>query len=267
MFVGGVGKGSGTDRPHRRRRRSVWWLLGAAQAVLALAIAVLTSAALLLPMAASSAASVSPHHHTNATTRPEVLDARASPWELSAKGGWTTIVGKVRFASACHLVALDWHHSELPSRRCSAGSFSEKLWLAPNRGHVAETQAFVLVASGKGTAKGEFFVRLAPAPIVMVTTTTVAPTTSRTTNVPVATVPDGAGPRLTRRAAPFDAERHNHDDDGTDSALRPDNAPRPPRRPRRPRRPYDDYDDRPDDYDHDIWGIELRFGLVLGLTE
>ena len=126
------------------RRRPSWRL----------ATAVLTSVAVLLPMAASSAASVSPHHHTNATTRPEVLDARASPWELSAKGGWTTIVGKVRFASACHLVALDWHRSELPSRRCSAGSFSEKLWLAPNRGHFAETQAFVLVASGKGTAKG-----------------------------------------------------------------------------------------------------------------
>ena len=68
------------------RRRPSWRL----------ATAVLTSVAVLLPMAASSAASVSPYHHTNATTRPEVLDARASPWELSAKGGWTTIVGKVR---------------------------------------------------------------------------------------------------------------------------------------------------------------------------
>jgi hypothetical protein len=149
------------------------------------AIAVLASAALFVPTAASSAASVSPHHHTNATTRPEVLDARASPWELSAKGGWTTVVGKVRFASACHLVALDWHHSDLPLQHCSAGRFSERLWLAPNKGHVAEAQAFELVASGKGTAKGEFFVRLAPAPAVMVTTTTVATTTSAATTAPV----------------------------------------------------------------------------------
>ena len=146
-------------------------------------IILLASAVVLLPMAASSAASVSPHRQANASARPEVLDAQASPWELSAKGGWTTIVGKVRFASTCHLVALDWKQSDLPSRRCSAGRFSEKLWLAPNRGHLAEAQAFELVASGKGTAKGDFFVRIAPA--LMVTTTTVATTTSVTSTVPV----------------------------------------------------------------------------------
>ncbi len=207
------------------RRRPSWRL----------ATAVLTSVAVLLPMAASSAASVSPHHHTNATTRPEVLDARASPWELSAKGGWTTIVGKVRFASACHLVALDWHRSELPSRRCSAGSFSEKLWLAPNRGHFAETQAFVLVASGKGTAKGEFFVRLAPAPIVMVTTTTVAPTTSRTTNVPVTSaLPTGPAPVVPVGPLPLTPSATTTTTTAP-TATTTTRRPRPPRRPRRPR--------------------------------
>ncbi len=155
------------------RRRTLWRP----------SIILLASAVVLLPMAASSAASVSPHHQAKASARPEVLDAQASPWELSAKGGWTTIVGKVRFASTCHLVALDWKQSDLPSRRCTSGRFSEKLWLAPNRGHFAEAQAFELVASGKGTAKGDFFVRIAPA--VMVTTTTVATRTSATSTVPV----------------------------------------------------------------------------------
>ena len=155
------------------RRRTLWRP----------SIILLASAVVLLPMAASSAASVSPHRQAKASARPEVLDAQASPWELSAKGGWTTIVGKVRFASTCHLVALDWKQSDLPSRRCTSGRFSEKLWLAPNRGHLAEAQAFELVASGKGTAKGDFFVRIAPA--VMVTTTTVATRTSATSTVPV----------------------------------------------------------------------------------
>ncbi len=153
------------------------------------AIAVLALTAVMLPMAASSAASASPHRQTKVSMRPEVLAARASPSELSAKGGWTTIVGKVRFASACHVVALAWHHSELPSRPCSAGSFREKLWLAPNTGHVAESQAFELVATGKGTARGEFFVRLAPTPAVLVTTTTLARTTSTTSAAPVTTMP------------------------------------------------------------------------------
>ncbi len=158
---------------HLLRRRTLWRP----------SIILLASAVVLLPMAASSAASVSPHRQAKASARPEVLDAQASPWELSAKGGWTTIVGKVRFASTCHLVALDWKQSDLPSRRCTSGRFSEKLWLAPNRGHLAEAQAFQLVASGKGTAKGDFFVRIAPA--VMVTTTAVATRTSATSTVPV----------------------------------------------------------------------------------
>jgi hypothetical protein len=155
------------------RRRTLWRP----------SIIVLASAAVLLPMAASSAASVSPQRQAKASARPEVLLAQASPWELSAKGGWTTIAGKVRFASTCHLVALDWKQSDLPSRRCTSGRFSEKLWLAPNRGHLAEAQAFELVASGKGTAKGDFFVRIAPA--VMATTTTLTTRTSATSTVPV----------------------------------------------------------------------------------
>ena len=74
------------------------------------------------------------------------------------------------------------------------------------------------MASGKGTAKGDFFVRLAPAPIVMVTTTTVAPTTSATATAPVTSaLATRAGSRLTRRAVPCDAERDNDDDDGTDN--------------------------------------------------
>jgi hypothetical protein len=155
-------------------------------------IAVLVSMAVMLPMATSSAASLSPHRQTKLSMRPEVLAAAASPWQLSAKGGWTTIVGKVRFASACHLVALAWHHSELPSRPCSAGSFREKLWLAPNTGHVAESQGFELVAVGKGTARRGFFVRLAPTPVIRVTTTTVARTPSTTSAAPVTNVPTTA---------------------------------------------------------------------------
>ena len=109
---------------------------------------------------------------------PAVLSARATPWELPAKGGWTTVVGKVRSARACHLLALDWKHPTLPSQPCSSGSFSERLWLSPNSRHVAESQAFELVASGKGTAKGKFFIRLAPAPLPPPTTTATAATTT-----------------------------------------------------------------------------------------
>ncbi len=156
------------------------------------AIVFLVSAAVMLPVAASSAASVSPHHQAKASTRPEVLAVRASPSQLPAKGGWITIVGQVRFASACHLVAPAWHHSELPSRPCSAGSFRERLWLAPNTGHVAEAQGFDLVATGKGTARGEFFVRLAPAPVAKLTTTTAARTTSTTSVTPVTSTPTSA---------------------------------------------------------------------------
>ena len=95
---------------------------------------------------------------------PEVLEARADPWELPAKGGWTTVLGRVRFASTCHLVALDWRHGVLPSESCSKGDFSEKLWLSPNERYVVESQAFEIVAtSAEGTAKGEFFARLAAA--------------------------------------------------------------------------------------------------------
>ncbi len=111
---------------------------------------------------------------------PEVLDARANPSALPAQGGWTTVVGKVRFASTCHLVALDWHHGALPSQNCSHGNFSEKIWLSPNKGHGDESQAFELVATGaRGTAKAKFFARLAPAPLPpAIPTATVATTTS-----------------------------------------------------------------------------------------
>ena len=155
--------------------------------------------------------------------------------------------------SACHLVALDWHRSELPSRHCSAGSFSEKLWLAPNRGHFAETQAFVLVASGKGTAKGEFFVRLAPAPAVMVTTTTVAPTTSATATAPVTSVlhfpscpvvPVGPLPVTPSGTTTTTSGTDNDYDDTTTTTRRHDD--------------HDDHEHRPvDHYDHDSCGVEL----------
>ena len=67
----------------------------------------------------------------------------------------------------------------LPSQDCSSGKLSEKVWLSPNKGHAPESQAFELVAtSAKGTAKGEFFARLAPAPLPPTTTTTTVATTT-----------------------------------------------------------------------------------------
>jgi hypothetical protein len=58
-----------------------------------------------------------------APAHPQILSARADPWELPAKGGWTTVAGKVRNAKACHLVALGWKHPDLPAQDCSQGSF------------------------------------------------------------------------------------------------------------------------------------------------
>lgn len=157
------------------------------------AVTVVAMAALLVPMAAATPATASARHQGRRGTRPEILEARADPWELPAKGGWTTVTGKVRFASTCHLVALDWKHGVLAAKRCSNGNFSEKLWLAPNKGHVAESEAFELVAAGaKGTAKGKFYARLAPAPLPVATTTTLATTTSSppvTSNVSTGVVP------------------------------------------------------------------------------
>ena len=131
------------------------------------------------------------------TAHPAVLSASASPWELAAKGGWTLVIGHTRDAKTCHLVALGWAHPVLPSQDCSAGTFSEKLWLSPNKNHVAESQAFELVAAGEGTAKGEFFVRLAPAPVPLVTTTTTAATSPATSTPPVTSgLTTGAPPPL-----------------------------------------------------------------------
>lgn len=149
-------------------------------------IALVGSVALLLPVTAPSSATpasvtASTRHAGHRDARPEILEARATPWELPAKGGWTTVLGQVRFASACHLVALGWRHGVLPSQYCSTGKFSEKLWLAPNKEHIAESQAFEFVAtSAKGTAEGKFFARLAAAPLPLPppTTTTAATTTS-----------------------------------------------------------------------------------------
>lgn len=124
---------------------------------------------------------VGPNTHNLA---PAVLSAKANPWELPAKGGWTTVNGRVNYASSCRLVALDWEHPDLPSQSCGPGTFTEKLWLSPNDKHVAESQAFELVADGHGSAVGKFFVTVAAAPSLppaTTTTTTVAPTTTTTT--------------------------------------------------------------------------------------
>lgn len=117
---------------------------------------------------------------------PAILSARANPWELPAAGGWTTVDGKVRNARTCHLEALGWKHPTLPSQGCASGTFTEKLWLSPNEKHVAEPEAFELVATGGGTAVGKFFVRLAAAPLPppTTTTTTAAPVTT-TTSPPI----------------------------------------------------------------------------------
>ncbi|MGC8628414.1 MAG: hypothetical protein ACP5VR_12860, partial [Acidimicrobiales bacterium] len=63
---------------------------------------------------------------------PGILEARANPWEMSYKGGWTTITGKIVNAKTCHLVALDWAHPELAAQPCTSGNFTQKLWLSPN---------------------------------------------------------------------------------------------------------------------------------------
>jgi hypothetical protein len=125
---------------------------------------------------------------------PEVLSARATPWELPAKGGWTTVTGMVRNATTCHLNALAWKRPVLPSQRCSAGTFSEKLWLSPNPKHVPEPLPFELVVTGKGKpAVGKFFVRLAPAPVPPPTTTTTVPTsTPPVTNAVTSSAPPPA---------------------------------------------------------------------------
>jgi|GEM_PF-3833787 len=123
--------------------------------------------------------------------RPAVLEAKATPWQLPATGGWTKVVGKVRDAKSCHLVALGWQHPVLPAQGCAAGSFSEKLWLSPNAQHVAKSQAFELVAVGNGSAIGKFFVRLAPAPEAPPTTVTptTKPATPTPTTIPASTPP------------------------------------------------------------------------------
>ena len=118
---------------------------------------------------------------------PAVLEARAYPWELPAKGGWTLVIGHTRDAKTCHLVALGWKHPVLPSQSCSAGTFTEKLWLSPNEKHVAESQAFELVAAGNATAMGKFFVRLAPAPVPPAVTTTTSVASSPATSTPPVT--------------------------------------------------------------------------------
>ena len=115
---------------------------------------------------------------------PAILSVRAYPWELPASGGWADVVGKVRNAGTCHLVALDWAHPDLPRKRCSDGAFSEHLWFARNASHVAEPEAFELVASGRGSAVGKFFVRLAAAPLPPPAPSTTLPAT--TTTVPPA---------------------------------------------------------------------------------
>lgn len=125
-----------------------------------------------------------------------VLEAKANPWELPAKGGWTTVIGKVRNARTCHLLALGWKHPTLPSQNCSSGTFTEKLWLSANEKHVAKSQVFELVATGGTTATGKFFVRLAPAPVPPVVTTTTAVTSSPATSTPPVTsgITTGAPP-------------------------------------------------------------------------
>ena len=236
-----------------------------------LAIAVLTSVAVLLPMGASSAASVSPHHHKNATTRPRsLMPERARGSFRPRAAGQRSLARSASRRPATSLrstgTTVSCHHDV-----ARAGSFSEKLWLAPNRGHFAETQAFELVASGKGTAKGEFFVRLAPAPVVMVTTTTVAPTTSATANAPVTSaLPTGTVPVLP--VGPFPVTPS-----GTTTTTAAPTATATTTTTvattttERPRRPTTTTTTTatttPHDYDHDFWGIELRFGLVLRLTE
>ena len=117
--------------------------------------------------------------------RPAILEALANPWELPAKGGWTTVTGKVRNARTCHLVALGWKHPTLPSQDCSSGTFTEKLWLSANEKHVAKSQAFELVATVGATAIGKFFVRLAAAPLPPPTTTTTAAHVTTTTAPPI----------------------------------------------------------------------------------
>jgi len=107
---------------------------------------------------------------------PQILAARAYPWRLPDTGGWTTIVGHVRNATTCHLVALDWAHPDLAPQDCASGTFTEKLWLSPNDKHIAVSEAFELVATGQGKpAVGKFFVRLAAAPLPPPTTTTTLP--------------------------------------------------------------------------------------------
>jgi hypothetical protein len=130
--------------------------------------------------------------------QPAVLSARAYPWELPAKGGWTLVIGHSADAKTCHLVALGWVHPVLPSQDCSAGTFTEKLWLSPNKNHVAQSQAFEFVAAGNGSAIGKFLVRLAPAPLPPVVTTTTVVTSSPATSTPPVTsgITTGAPPPL-----------------------------------------------------------------------
>jgi len=120
-----------------------------------------------------------------ATSHPQILAARAYPWRLPDTGGWTMIIGHVRNARACHLVALGWKHPDLPSQDCSSGTFTEKLWLSPNKEHVAKSQAFELVAIGGATAIGKFFVRLAAAPVPPPPPPTTAAPVTTTTAPPI----------------------------------------------------------------------------------
>jgi hypothetical protein len=124
-----------------------------------------------------------------APSHPQILAVRAYPWRLPDTGGWTTIVGHVRNAKTCHLVALDWAHPDLASQGCASGTFTEKLWLSPNDKHVAVSEAFELVATGQGKpAVGKFFVGLAAAPLPPPTTTTTLPPAT-TPPVTTTTVP------------------------------------------------------------------------------
>jgi len=121
-----------------------------------------------------------------APPRPQVVAVRAYPRRLASNGGWTTIIGHVRNAKTCHLVALGWAHPDLASQGCASGRFTEKLWLSPNDKHVVASEGFALVAVGNGTAVAKFSVWLGAAPRLPQRVTTKA-ITSPPPAVPVVT--------------------------------------------------------------------------------
>ena len=135
-----------------------------------------------------------PHH-------PAVLSARATPWQLTYRGGTITVEGTLKDARVCRLAPLADHGVQLrllvakdktakitKPVNCADGAYREKILVGDNSFY--RDNAVQLGLFPEGLVRkyaGVFFVSLAGKPKPPPPTTTTAATTTSTTSAPPVT--------------------------------------------------------------------------------